>query len=235
MNYFFFSHLLEILSEHYHKNHIFLYYDRVTITCDKNRRSHSAEVYLPVNFYFFQESRKNFDQILEFFRKLEVNLRAFSGISNSIFGFLLGLQKLASKLARSVQYIISSVSISSFLRLNDQVFWSNIQWLIFSTIHKNNIADKPGWEITNIFLTLTFTLDSMTSFKNVILSSSPMHLRKLQKMHQTFQNPDPVQPDSQYQYLMEKAYTTARKGAIIHFFFERLSRETYPLWGQGDL
>ena len=52
---------------------------------------------------FFQESRKNFDQILEFFRKLEVNLRAFSGISNSIFGFLLGLQKLASKLARSVQ------------------------------------------------------------------------------------------------------------------------------------
>ena len=72
----------------------------------------------------------------------------------------------------------------------------------------------------------------MTSFKNVILSSSPMHLRKLQKMHQTFQNPDPVQPDSQYSYLMEKAYTTARKGAIIHFFFERLSRETYPFWGR---
>ena len=74
--------------------------------------------------------------------------------------------------------------------------------------------------IPNLFL--TFTLDSMTSFKNFILSGSPMHVCKLQKMHQTFQNPDPVQPDSQY--LMEKAYTTARKGAIIHFFFQTMKR-----------
>ena len=63
-----------------------------------------------------------------------------------------------------------------------------------------------------------------------MLSTSPLHVYKLQEMHLTFRNHDATQPG---EYTMEKEYTTTSKEAVIHFFFKRLSRENYAFIGTG--